>query len=166
MLQQIMQRDPQLLPQGWASYDERVDVFSAGVTVFELFRPFATGMERVITLRELRDSGTSPADFAAQHPQARADAVLLPNKTLDVMILKPFTDATDLERVITLRELQDSGTPPPGFAAQRPQVSASSSMLRFTRSAPHGVDSSCCTTTQLGQDATGASHPSTARPSA
>lgn len=55
--------------QGWASYDERVDIFSAGVTVFELFRPFATGMERVITLRELRDAGAPPPDFAAQHPQ-------------------------------------------------------------------------------------------------
>ena len=29
--------------QGATSYDERVDIFSAGVTVFELFRPFATG---------------------------------------------------------------------------------------------------------------------------
>jgi serine/threonine protein kinase len=29
--------------QGKASHDERVDLFSAGVTVFELFRPFATG---------------------------------------------------------------------------------------------------------------------------
>jgi hypothetical protein len=27
------------------------------------------GMERVITLRELRDTGSLPGDFAAQHPQ-------------------------------------------------------------------------------------------------
>lgn len=58
--------------QGWASYDERVDVFSAGVVVFELFRPFATGMERVITLRELRDTGSLPPDFTERHPQVRA----------------------------------------------------------------------------------------------
>jgi hypothetical protein len=31
--------------QGAASYDERVDIFSAGVTVFELFRPFVTGAD-------------------------------------------------------------------------------------------------------------------------
>ena len=28
-----------------------------------------SGMERVITLRELRDTGRLPGDFAAQHPQ-------------------------------------------------------------------------------------------------
>lgn len=50
----------------------KVDIFSCGVTTFELFHPFSTGMERVITLRELRESGAPPPEFAAAHPQASA----------------------------------------------------------------------------------------------
>jgi len=50
----------------------QVDIFSCGVTTFELFHPFSTGMERVITLRELRESGAPPPEFAAAHLQASA----------------------------------------------------------------------------------------------
>ena len=55
--------------QGWASYDERVDLFSLGVVAFELWQPFSTGMERVELLRALRERGALPPGFDSAHPQ-------------------------------------------------------------------------------------------------
>jgi translation initiation factor 2-alpha kinase 4 len=58
--------------KGWARYDEKVDLFSLGVVAFELWHPFATGMERAARLRELQERGALPPAWEAQHPQARA----------------------------------------------------------------------------------------------
>ena len=55
--------------QGKAEYDERVDLFSLGVLAFELWCPFGTAMERILTLKELRLRGEAPAAFRAAHPQ-------------------------------------------------------------------------------------------------
>ncbi|KAF5838606.1 kinase-like domain-containing protein, partial [Dunaliella salina] len=55
------------IQEGWASYDEKVDLFSLGVVIFELWHPFATEMERVIHLRALRESGHMPEAWKAQH---------------------------------------------------------------------------------------------------
>ncbi len=55
--------------QGKAEYDERVDLFSLGVLAFELWRPFSTAMERILTLKDLRLRGEPPPDFRAAHPQ-------------------------------------------------------------------------------------------------
>ena len=54
---------------GWARYDEKVDIFSLGVVAFELWHPFATGMERAALLRELQERGGLPAAWEAAHPQ-------------------------------------------------------------------------------------------------
>ena len=49
-----------------ARYNERADLFSMGVILFEMCHaPFQTGMERVLTLRALRGSATFPNDFAS-----------------------------------------------------------------------------------------------------
>jgi eukaryotic translation initiation factor 2-alpha kinase 4 len=50
-------------------YNERADMFSVGIILFEMCRPpFSTGMERVLTLRALRDTGAIPADFPSEGP--------------------------------------------------------------------------------------------------
>ena len=52
-------------------YDERADMFSVGIILFEMCRPpFSTGMERVVTLRALRSTGSLPADFPTDGPFA------------------------------------------------------------------------------------------------
>ena len=58
-----------LPPQGWASYDAKVDLFSLGVVVFEMWHPFSTGMERVLLLQALRDQGKLPEVFERDHLQ-------------------------------------------------------------------------------------------------
>ena len=49
-------------------YDEKVDIFSLGIVVFELWNSFNTEMERFITLRDVRESGKLPDVFLKQHP--------------------------------------------------------------------------------------------------
>lgn len=52
-------------------YNERADMFSVGIILFEMCRPpFSTGMERVLTLRALRDTGTIPTDFPSEGPSS------------------------------------------------------------------------------------------------
>lgn len=58
--------------QGWATYDERVDIFSLGIVVFELWHPFKTGMERAEKLRVLRELGALPRGFEETQPQVRS----------------------------------------------------------------------------------------------
>lgn len=57
------------IANGWASYDERADLFSLGVLAFEVFHPFSTGMERVKILGSLQADHVLPAAWAAAHPQ-------------------------------------------------------------------------------------------------
>ncbi len=57
------------ISQGWARYDEKVDLYSLGVVAFELWHPFATGMERGVRLRELQEDGALPPEWASQHQQ-------------------------------------------------------------------------------------------------
>jgi translation initiation factor 2-alpha kinase 4 len=61
--------------QGWARYDEKVDIFSLGIITFELWHPFSTGMERAALLRDLQDHGVMPAEWEAVHPQVFPRAV-------------------------------------------------------------------------------------------
>jgi len=49
-------------------YDYKVDIYSLGLIFFELHVYFSTEMERIKTLRALRD-GLYPADFASQYPE-------------------------------------------------------------------------------------------------
>jgi len=49
-------------------YDYKVDIYSLGLIFFELHVYFSTEMERIKTLRSLRD-GQYPKDFAANYPQ-------------------------------------------------------------------------------------------------
>ena len=58
--------------QGWASYDDRVDIFSMGIVAFELWHPFSTGMERVALLKDLQEHGALPAAWEAANPKVAA----------------------------------------------------------------------------------------------
>ncbi|XP_060646711.1 eukaryotic translation initiation factor 2-alpha kinase isoform X1 [Drosophila nasuta] len=49
-------------------YDYKVDIYSLGLIFFELHVYFCTEMERIKTLRALRD-GQYPADFGTQYPE-------------------------------------------------------------------------------------------------
>jgi serine/threonine protein kinase len=49
-------------------YDEKVDIFSLGIVVFELWNPFDTEMERFVTLKELREKSKLPDNFLKDHP--------------------------------------------------------------------------------------------------
>ncbi|KAM7364322.1 pancreatic eIF-2alpha kinase [Cochliomyia hominivorax] len=48
-------------------YDFKVDIYSLGLIFFELLVYFSTEMERIMTLRSLRD-GNYPKDFPHEHP--------------------------------------------------------------------------------------------------
>ena len=53
---------------GWPQYNNKVDLYSLGVIAFELWHPFATGMERAIVLRQLVEKGSMPPGWEAMHP--------------------------------------------------------------------------------------------------
>ncbi|GAX82154.1 hypothetical protein CEUSTIGMA_g9582.t1 [Chlamydomonas eustigma] len=57
------------IAHGWASYDAKVDLFSLGVIVFELWHPFSTAMERVVILNSLRESGNLPEQWQRKNPK-------------------------------------------------------------------------------------------------
>ncbi|GIM05041.1 hypothetical protein Vretimale_9508, partial [Volvox reticuliferus] len=57
------------IKNGWARYDEKVDLWSLGVVAFELWHPFATGMERAVLLNDLRDHARLPEAWEQEHPR-------------------------------------------------------------------------------------------------
>ena len=57
------------IAEGWPQHDEKVDMYSLGIIVFELWHPFTTGMERVELLRDLRQLGKLPRQWEADHSQ-------------------------------------------------------------------------------------------------
>ena len=50
-------------------YDEKVDIFSLGIVVFELWSSFSTEMERFVTLKEVREKSKLPEWFSKAHPE-------------------------------------------------------------------------------------------------
>lgn len=44
-------------------YDSKVDVFSLGIILFEMYYPFKTESERQVILMKLRTMGVLPNDF-------------------------------------------------------------------------------------------------------
>ena len=56
--------------KGWAAYDMGVDMYSLGIVLYELWAPFATGMERIVELSALRQRGKCDKPFAKAHQQA------------------------------------------------------------------------------------------------
>lgn len=52
-------------------YDNKADIYSLGIILFEMFCPFTTEMERVKSIKDLRQ-GKVPPDFAARWPEEAA----------------------------------------------------------------------------------------------
>ncbi|KAF7728660.1 Eukaryotic translation initiation factor 2-alpha kinase [Apophysomyces ossiformis] len=52
-------------------YDEKVDIYSLGIIFFELYQPFATGMERAETLDRIK-RGVFPNGFVEKYPKESA----------------------------------------------------------------------------------------------
>ena len=59
-------RAPQQLNR---NYNEKVDIYSFGIVMFELFYPFKTDMERLQVLKELTQSQKLPKDFVVKHAE-------------------------------------------------------------------------------------------------
>ncbi len=57
------------IERGSKYIDEKVDIFSLGIVVFELWSSFSTEMERFVTLKELRESSKLPSAFLERHPE-------------------------------------------------------------------------------------------------
>ena len=58
--------------QGASKYADKVDIWAAGIILFELLSPFQTNMERVTAIRALRNSSELPDGFEACYPEAAA----------------------------------------------------------------------------------------------
>mmetsp|Transcript_21186 Transcript_21186/g.63109 ORF Transcript_21186/g.63109 Transcript_21186/m.63109 type:complete len:909 (-) Transcript_21186:252-2978(-) len=61
---------PEQLSQ--SAYDQKADIYSLGVVLFELLHHFNTEMERLMLIRDLRDHGVLPADFLKSFPREGA----------------------------------------------------------------------------------------------
>lgn len=97
-------------------YNEKADIYSLGIILFEMCsKPFETGMERLVTIKELRENGNFPSGFekyapvnliriiswlTQKNPEHRPSAVQLLNSELmparadvDSQYLKEITEA-------------------------------------------------------------------------
>ncbi|XP_034050475.1 eukaryotic translation initiation factor 2-alpha kinase 1 isoform X2 [Thalassophryne amazonica] len=62
-----------------SSYDSKSDMYSIGILAFELFQPFGTEMERVLTLGDLRERKI-PNSFCQRWPLLAKHIIKLTNK--------------------------------------------------------------------------------------
>lgn len=51
------------------TYDEKADIYSLGIILFELFQPFSTGMERSYLLNDLKHQNKVPETFKQKYPK-------------------------------------------------------------------------------------------------
>lgn len=70
------------------SYNEKIDVYSLGITFFEMWHPFTSNLERIKILHKLKTENTLPKKFVDTHPrQTRLINLMLdhdPSKRLTV----------------------------------------------------------------------------------
>jgi translation initiation factor 2-alpha kinase 1 len=67
----ITYASPEQLANPPLAYDQKVDIYSLGIIFFELYQPFATGMERAASLRDLK-KGVLPDNFVKKFPKESA----------------------------------------------------------------------------------------------
>ncbi|XP_057815476.2 eIF-2-alpha kinase GCN2 isoform X2 [Cryptomeria japonica] len=60
------------IEQAWPHIDEKVDMYSLGVVLFELWHPFGTAMERYAILSELKHKAMLPSPWATENIEQSA----------------------------------------------------------------------------------------------
>lgn len=60
------------IEQAWPHIDEKVDMYSLGVVLFELWHPFGTAMERYAILSDLTHKAILPSPWAAENVEQSA----------------------------------------------------------------------------------------------
>ncbi|KAI8977225.1 hypothetical protein BDF20DRAFT_913581 [Mycotypha africana] len=73
---------PEQLAVPAQAYDEKVDIYSLGIILFELFQPFSTGMERADTIDKLK-RGIFPEGFLELYPKVSALILWMMDKRPD-----------------------------------------------------------------------------------
>lgn len=97
-------------------YDEKADIYSLGIILFELYQPFSTAMERADTIENLK-KGDFPHSFIKSYPNhtrviqsmMHPDPYLRPTaiELLDHQLFRPYhiVEATDSETTTTAEQL-------------------------------------------------------------
>ncbi|KAJ1949883.1 hypothetical protein FBU59_000948 [Linderina macrospora] len=62
---------PEQLTAQTSDYNEKADIYSLGIIFFELYYPFATAMERMLVIKDLR-RGVFPPSFVQMWPKEAA----------------------------------------------------------------------------------------------
>ncbi|KAG2211588.1 hypothetical protein INT47_008684, partial [Mucor saturninus] len=62
------------------AYDEKADIYSLGIILFELYRPFSTAMERADAIDKLKRKGQFPAHFVEKYPTQSQIILSMMNK--------------------------------------------------------------------------------------
>ncbi|KAI8323440.1 kinase-like protein [Martensiomyces pterosporus] len=62
---------PEQLEDRASDYNEKADIYSLGIIFFELYYPFATAMERIVVIKDLR-RGVFPPSFVHMWPKEAA----------------------------------------------------------------------------------------------
>ncbi|KAI8982093.1 kinase-like domain-containing protein [Mycotypha africana] len=58
----------QLATRCRVTYNEKVDIYSLGIILFELFQPFSSAMERARSIDQLKQKGILPSAFQRKYP--------------------------------------------------------------------------------------------------
>ncbi|XP_019862154.1 PREDICTED: eukaryotic translation initiation factor 2-alpha kinase 1-like [Amphimedon queenslandica] len=82
-------------------YNERADVYSLGIILFELYFPFSTRMERVKVLEDVKNNRRLPKEFKENlHNEAK----------LVELMLKPISDrpsSSEIKEINAFKQMKD-----------------------------------------------------------
>lgn len=102
----MLYRAPEL--EAGLEYDEKVDIFSLGIILFELWYPFNTGMERFEVVEGLRKHHKVPAHFTEKYPVQSALVMKMTSKNpqdrpsaLSLLESLPMTNEMSLQQRLT-----------------------------------------------------------------
>ncbi|KAJ1941165.1 hypothetical protein EC988_006833, partial [Linderina pennispora] len=99
-----------------SEYNEKADIYSLGIIFFELYYPFATAMERMLVIKDLR-RGVFPQPFVQMWPKEAAFILWLmsedPEKRpaakeilMSDLIDVPTLESAQLRKEVTVLKMQ------------------------------------------------------------
>jgi translation initiation factor 2-alpha kinase 4 len=62
------------------TYDEKVDIFAAGIVLFEMYNCWCTGSERIHSVNRLKTEGHLDEEFVRKHPEIAKLVLAMTNK--------------------------------------------------------------------------------------